>query len=75
MPALLSVLKKSMPGWMSSADPPFASAAAQRPRNAAFALVGSPLRATLPLYAGLFRSLNVFGQVPPTLAALQPREI
>ena len=75
MPSELSFLKKSMPGWMLVAEPPLASAAAQTASKAALALVGLPLRATLPLYAGLSRSLIVLGQVPPTLAALQPIEM
>ena len=75
MPSEFSFLKKSMPGWMLVAEPPLASAAAQTASNAALALVGSPLSATLSLYAGLSSSLIVFGQVPPTFAALQPMEM
>ena len=74
MPSWFSFLKKSMPGWMSSAEPPLASAAAQTASNAALALVGSPFSATSPLYAGLSRSLIVFGQVLIFLA-LQPIEM
>jgi len=71
MPSELSFLKKSMPGWMLSADPPFASAAAQTASNAAFALVGSPLIATWFLNAGLSRPLMVVGQLA-IFVALQP---
>ncbi len=49
MPSEFSLWKKSMPGWMLSAEPPLARAAAQTASNAALALVGSPLSATLPL--------------------------
>src|SRR5579883_1618841 len=70
-PFALSLAKKSMPGWMFSSEPPLASAAAQTALNAAFALVGSPLMATLPLnaatFAGLVRSAKVFGQEAPEI--------
>jgi len=72
MPSLLSFLKKSMPGWMSVTEPPLATAAAQTALNAALALVGSPLSATLPLSLGLSSSLIVVGHGTLILAALQP---
>ncbi len=60
-PALLSWVKKSTPGLMSSAEPPLPSAAMTTPVKAAPACVGSPLSATLPLYSGLSRSLTLVG--------------
>ena len=56
LPLSESFLKKSMPGWMLSAEPPLASAARTTPLKPAPALVGSPLRATLPLYFASARS-------------------
>ena len=58
LPASLSLRKNSTPGAMSSAEPPCDSATISTPENAAPAWVGSPLRATLPLYSGLSRSLT-----------------
>ena len=56
LPAFLSLPKKSTPGAMSSAEPPLASEAIITPLNAAPAVVGSPLRATLPLNSEPSRS-------------------
>ncbi len=61
LPAALSCLKKSTPLVTSPAVPPLASEAICTPAKAAPALVGSPLRATLPLYAGLSRSASDVG--------------
>ena len=68
LPAFFSELKKSMPGLMSSAEPPLASELMTTPEKAAPAWVGSPFRATLPLYSGLSRSWTVLGA--GTLAVL-----
>ena len=70
MPSEFSLWKKSMPGWMLSAEPPLASAVAHTDSKAELALVGSPLRATSPLYIGLSNSLIVVGQTL-ILVALQ----
>ena len=59
---------------MSCSEPPFASAPAHTPANAAAAWVGSPFSATWPLYSGLARSASVVGQVATSLA-LQPIEM
>ena len=61
LPESLSFLKKSRPGWTLSTDPPLAIAAAQTAEMAWFDLVGSPDRATWPLYSGLSRSCHDFG--------------
>src|SRR3546814_19936665 len=55
-PASLSFLKKSRPGWTLSIAPPLARAAAQTPEMAWFDCVGSPDKATKPLYSGFSRS-------------------
>src|SRR5690348_4225743 len=73
MPSEFNFLKKSMPGCTLSAEPPLARATAQTALNAALACVGSPLRATLPLYIGLSSALNVVGQTL-TLAESHPIE-
>ena len=62
-----SFLKKSMPGWMLSAEPPLASAAMTTPLKPADALSGSPFRATLPLYFGSARS-DILVIVPSELS-------
>ncbi len=74
IPSEFSFLKKSMPGWMLSAEPPLARAAAQTASNAALALVGSPFSATSPLYFGLSSCLIVVGQTL-IFVALQPMEM
>src|SRR5512146_2010683 len=56
LPASLSFLKKSRPGVASSSEPPLAMAAAQTAEMAWLDWVGSPARATWPLYSGLSRS-------------------
>ena len=61
LPASFSCLKKSRPGWTSSMDPPLAREAAQTPEMAWLLWVGSPDRATCPLYSGLSRSAQSFG--------------
>src|SRR5438093_1354052 len=66
LPASLSFLKKSRPGVALSSEPPLAMAAAHTPEIAWFETVGSPARATWPLYSGLRRSLQSCG----TLATL-----
>src|SRR5207244_11591180 len=74
LPLFFRAPKKAMPGLMSSKDPPLASAAANTAEKAAFALVGSPLSATLPLYAGSLRSAKDAGHLV-ILAESQPIEI
>ena len=56
LPAFWSLLKKSMPGWKLSSEPPDCTAAMPTAAKAAPACVGSPFMATAPLYAGLRRS-------------------
>ncbi len=56
LPAFLNWLKKSTPLLMSSSEPPLARLAIITPFSAALACVGSPLSATLFLYAGFSRS-------------------
>ena len=56
-----SSAKKSMPGWMSSSEPPFATEAAKTAANAEPDSRGSPFSATLPLYSGFFRSAQLAG--------------
>lgn len=68
-PFLLSSVKKSIPGWMSSKEPPFARADAWTPAKTEPDVVGSPLSATWPLYSGLRRSARVEGQVLTRLAS------
>ncbi len=59
---------------MLLSEPPLDSAAAKTPEKAALACVGSPFRATSPLYSGLSRSAKVFGQTA-IFVALQPMEM
>ena len=61
LPASLSCLKKSRPGWALSSEPPLARPAAQTAEMAWFEPVGSPARATWPLYSGFSRSDQSFG--------------
>ena len=65
-PSFFSSAKNSIPGVMSSREPPLARAADQTAEKAAFARRGSPLRATLPLYSGFLRSAQRCGTVLTT---------
>ena len=63
LPIDFSSAKNSMPGMMSSNEPPLASEAAITAAKAAPASRGSPLSATRPSYSGSLRSANVWGAV------------
>ena len=67
---MLSWLKNSTPGAMSSADPPLASDAITTPCMPAAAVLGLPLSAIMPLYSGFSMSATVAGAA--TLFASQP---